>query len=92
MGDEIFREGGLHNIKRTGPDQYSMNVSLPTDSDGMLARECPSDTCSPAYFKVKLGTGITGGQTEAFCPYCAHKDEPGDFHTKAQSSMPSKLL
>jgi len=81
---DLFRPGGPYNIKRTGPDKYSMNISLPKDADGMVARECPSQVCSPAYFKVKPGTGITQGQTEAFCPYCSHKDEPTNFTTKRQ--------
>ncbi|MGA2622539.1 MAG: hypothetical protein ABSF91_01675 [Bacteroidota bacterium] len=81
---DLFRPGGPHNIKRTGPDKYTMSISLPKDPDGMIARECPSDACSPAYFKVKKGTGITGGQTQAFCPYCYHKDEPKNFTTKGQ--------
>ncbi len=61
---DLFMPGGPHNIKRTGPDQYSMSISLPKDTDGMHARECPSEVCSPAYFKVKPGTGITQGQSE----------------------------
>lgn len=61
-----------------------MSINLPRDADGMLARECPSQVCSPAYFKVKPGTGITQGHTEAFCPYCSHKDDPNNFTTKAQ--------
>jgi len=92
MGDELFREGGEHDIRRTGSDKYSMRINLPPDSEGMLARECPSDRCSPAYFKVKLGTGITGGQTEAFCPYCAYRGEPGDFHTEAQVEYAKQIV
>ena len=81
---ELFKPGGPHNIKRIGPNQYSMSIAVPKDADGMIARECPSALCSPAYFKVKPGTGVTGGQTEAFCPYCHHRDEPNNFTTKAQ--------
>jgi len=60
-----------------------MNVPLPEDADGRLARACPNDDCSPGYFKVKPGTGLTG-QTEAFCPYCRQSAEPKDFATKEQ--------
>lgn len=60
-----------------------MNVPLPEDADGRLARACPNDDCSPGYFKVKPGTGLTG-QTEAFCPYCRQSAEPNDFATKEQ--------
>ena len=89
---DLFKPGGPHKIQRTGPDQYSMSIALPTDAQGMLARECPSLTCSPAYFKVKPGTGITKGQEQAFCPYCAHKAEPNDFTTKAQLKYAEELV
>lgn len=84
MGNSLFKEGGYHNIKRTGQDEYTMNVQIPTDADGFLGRECPDSTCSPGYFKVKPGTGITEGQEEAYCPYCRRVDEPNSFITKAQ--------
>jgi hypothetical protein len=84
VGKSFFREGGPHKIRRTGPDEFSMSISVPTDEGGFLGRECPSESCSPGYFKVKLGTGITGGQTEAFCPYCRHRDEPSGFTTESQ--------
>ena len=40
--------------------------------------------CSPGYFKVRPGTGITSGQQFAYCPYCRHKDAPDKFTTKRQ--------
>lgn len=58
MGNQIFREGGPHRIKRVGHDEYSMTVTIPRDEDGRVARECPNDECSPGYFKVKLGTRL----------------------------------
>jgi len=88
---ELIRPGGPHNIKRNGPDQYSMTISIPKDADGMIARECPSKVCSPAYFKVKPGTGIVQGQNEAFCPYCFLKDEPNNFTTKRQIEYAKEL-
>jgi len=84
MGKSLFEEGGHHSIKRTGQDEYTMSIQIPTDADGFLGRECPNSTCSPGYFKVKPGTGITEGQEEAYCPYCRRVGEPGSFTTKAQ--------
>jgi hypothetical protein len=84
MSESIFEEGGPHKIKRIDTDKYQMNVSLPLDSDGRLARECPSENCSPGYFKVKPGTGITSEQKSAFCPYCRFSSEPKNFATKEQ--------
>ena len=49
-----------------------------------MGRECPHRDCSPAYFKVKPGTGITSGQDRAFCPYCGTAAAPSDFLTQAQ--------
>jgi uncharacterized Zn finger protein (UPF0148 family) len=84
MREGVFREGGQHKIVRTGSNEYTMSIQIPTDADGLIGRECPDSSCSPGYFKVKLGTGITEGQLEAFCPYCRHAGEPSAFMTKAQ--------
>ena len=90
---ELFRRGGPHNIRKTGHDQYTMNISLPADAEGVIGRECPSEDCSPAYFRVKLGTGITGdGYDKAFCPYCRIEAEPNDFTTKAQVDYGKRIV
>ena len=91
MGDSIFREGGPHRITRTGTDQYSMSFALPTDSDGRTARECPQGGCEPGYFKVKPGTGITGGQEHAYCPYCHYEAPPNSFLTREQVRYAKEL-
>jgi hypothetical protein len=84
MRNTLFRECGPHRIRQTGVDSYEMRVSIPTDEEGRTARECPDGTCSPGYFKVKGGTGITEGQEIAFCPYCRHEGDPNDYYTKEQ--------
>lgn len=84
MSNKIFKEGGPHNIKKVGPDHYKMSISMPPDKEGRVAKRCPNDFCSPGYFKVKPGTGITENQTEAFCPYCRYSDELGSFISKEQ--------
>lgn len=81
---ELFKRGGPHRVKKTGSDRYSFSIDIPQDSDGRTARECPLAACSPGYFKVKGGTGITGAQEYAYCPYCRHQAEPGDFATQEQ--------
>jgi len=80
---ELFREGGPFDIQKTGKDQYSLTVPIPKDSDGRIDRECPCEGCSPGYFKVKPGTGLSG-MKEAFCPYCKHTAPPNEYHTKDQ--------
>lgn len=88
----IFREGGPHKIKRIGSDQYQMSISLSPDADGRLARRCPSEECSPGYFKIKLGTGLPAGQEISFCPYCRHAAGANDFATKEQMRYAEDLL
>jgi hypothetical protein len=88
---ELFRPGGPHRIRRTGPDQYQMSVSLPKDGDGRTARECLNRDCSSGFFKVKLGTGLTN-QNEDFCPYCRRAADPSDFTTKSQVEYAKKVM
>ncbi len=85
MGDRVFREGGPHNIRRAGPDQFSMDIKIPADGAGMTGRACPDSACSPGRFKVKCGTGITIEHAEAFCPYCRRSADPNDFMTPEQA-------
>jgi hypothetical protein len=84
VSKELLSEGGPHKIKKTGHDEYTFRISIPENSDGRLARECPSAECSPGYFKVKIGTGITEGQEVAYCPYCRTEAKPSEFTTKEQ--------
>lgn len=84
MDQDLFQEGGPYNVKKIGHAQYSLSIPVPTDQFGLSGRECPSEKCSPGYFKVKSGTGITGGQTQAFCPYCRTFAPPENFMTQAQ--------
>jgi hypothetical protein len=60
-------------------DELSISVSLPTDSRGLIGRECPS--CGQ-YFKLKPGTGLP--VDDCRCPYCDHSDEAGSFATREQ--------
>jgi hypothetical protein len=88
----LFTEGGENNLRRTGPNEYKMKIKIPTDSQGMIGRKCPDSRCSPAYFKVKPGTGITEGQTQAYCPYCRKAGEPGAFVTKTQTEYAKDIV
>lgn len=84
MSNKVFKEGGPHNIKKVGPHQYELSINIPIDEDGRVARECPNNSCSPGYFKVKPGTGITENLEEAYCPYCRFADEPSSFVSEEQ--------
>lgn len=85
MSKSLFKPGGPHRIRKTGPDTYSMYIEIPNDTDGYRARECLNASCSPGYFKIKGGTGITENHTKAYCPYCGKSGDPDEFSTKEQS-------
>jgi hypothetical protein len=60
----------------------TFRISIPTDANGFVGRQCTKNDCKQ-YFKVKPGTGVST-PTRAFCPYCGHVDDPGDFWTEEQ--------
>lgn len=92
MSKRLFREGGPLRIRHTGSDRYQLNIPLAKDAEGRLARECTQSGCSPGYFKVKLGTGITGEQTLAYCPYCRASDSPEKFTTQGQVDYAKSMV
>lgn len=87
----ILKEGGPFGVRRTGRDMYELSVTIPTDADGRRARECPSPSCSPGYFKVRPGTGIQE-QESAYCPYCRHQEAPSGFTTREQLRYAKDLV
>ena len=91
MSNSILDDGGDFQTRKVGPDQYEMHIPIPTN-DGLVGRECPNAECSPGYFKVKLGTGLTEGQVLAYCPYCRQEGEPNDFTTQAQIDYALSVL
>jgi len=92
MSFDLFQEGGPLKTKKTGQNEYSMAVSLPKDEEGRTARACPSQHCSPGYFKVTPGTGITADHKITYCPYCRKAAEASDFHTKEQIRYAKDLI
>ena len=69
-----------NHLRRLGS---SVKVSVPTDSEGYLGRECPQSDCE-GYFKIKPGTGLTGPGLTCTCPYCGHTGSPDQFWTRDQ--------
>lgn len=90
--NKLFRQGGPYQTRRIGPDQYEMSIPIPADEDGFIGRECTLENCSPRYFKVKPGTGITENHTIAYCPYCGTSAEPAAFATDAQTAYALGLV
>lgn len=91
VGNDLLREGGPYRVRKVGGDQYSLSIPIPTDTAGLTARECPDDACSPGYFKVRIGTGLTA-QEIAYCPYCRRAAEPSDFMTEAQAEYTQQIV
>ena len=87
----LFTEGGPHRVRRTGPEQFELSVTVPRDESGMVGRECTTHECAPGYFKIKPGTGIAGEQRIAYCPYCRAAGDPTDFHTRAQTEYAQQV-
>jgi hypothetical protein len=92
MGDSLFHEGGPFNLQRTGSAEFSMRIPIPTDENGMVARECTAEECSPGYFKIRGGTGLAGPQTSAYCPYCRRVGAPDEFHSRSQERYAGGVL
>src|SRR3990172_4429523 len=67
-----------------------INVSLPTDENGYLGRECPNEDCE-GYFKIVPGTGLSN-VTICHCPYCGHTANQSMFHTPDQIKYAKSLV
>jgi len=92
MTKELFQTGGPFKIQKTGVTKHIFEIPLQSDQSGRIARECKNPECSPAYFKVKNGTGITEKQEIVFCPYCRREAEPGDFFTQEQIRFGKEIV
>jgi hypothetical protein len=70
-----------------------MSLPMPSDEQGMTARECPTSECAPGYFKVRMGTGVTEpGYDACYCPYCGHQGDQGDFLTREQRDYAESVV
>lgn len=61
----------------------TISVSIPADERGFTGRECPKPDCE-GYFKIELGTGLSGDDLPCHCPYCGHVAGHDHFWTKEQ--------
>lgn len=75
---------------RTGSDEQGnsqFSVPLESDEDGLLGRECPSESCTPRYFKVHVAEDDEDDSISyetITCPYCGTRESFQEFHTQAQ--------
>lgn len=78
----------FRNLKRL---EDGLRVSIPTDEDGMVGRECPNEDCL-GYFKIKLGTGLTDENLPCHCPYCGETEDQNHFWTKDQIEYARSIM
>jgi len=71
----------FRNLKRL---EDGIKISIPTDENGMIGRECPNLDCL-GYFKIKPGTGLKGKNLPCHCPYCGHTTGHNHFWTHDQA-------
>lgn len=64
-----------------------MKISIPTDENGLVGRQCP--TCQE-YFSVKFGTGLP--TSDHICPYCGYTASSNEFFTQEQNDYIVSLL
>ncbi|MHB1871976.1 MAG: hypothetical protein ACYCT1_14145 [Steroidobacteraceae bacterium] len=77
MFDELMRE--LRRLESTG-----IPVSIPTDAEGYLDRECPSAECL-SQFKVHVDDWrVRVRDEEVFCPFCRHTANAQKWFTTDQ--------
>ncbi|HNU72866.1 MAG TPA: hypothetical protein PKL48_14280 [Thermodesulfobacteriota bacterium] len=70
-----------------------MKVSIPTDEDGYLDRECPNEVCK-ATFKIMVSDWEDKFRDEEiFCPICGYTASSDEWYTAAQvEHMQSALM
>jgi hypothetical protein len=69
----------MSNLRNLG---NHFSVSIPSDDDGYIGRECPVEDCL-GYFKITFGTGIKG-PAPCHCAYCGHAGDSNTFFTQEQ--------
>lgn len=71
--------------------EKGISVSMLTDEDGLVGRECPNPECL-GYFKIRFGTGLTEPGLPCHCPYCGHVAGHDQFWTQDQLGYAQSVL
>jgi hypothetical protein len=72
---------GVEYIGETG-DEVHLRVSMPTDEDGHLGRQCPS--CSQIWRMHAGDYQALPDDLRLWCVYCGYEDDHSEFITKQQ--------
>lgn len=79
----------LRAVKRL--EEVRLDVSVPTDEEGYLDRECPNSDCE-FVFKVYLDDWEREDNGDsAFCPRCRHEADGNHWWTKAQAEYLNQI-
>lgn len=78
----------FRNLKRL---ENGIRISIPTDQDGLVGRECPNPDCL-GYFKIKPGTGLAGEDLPCHCPYCGETEGQDHFWTQDQIEYARSIM
>jgi hypothetical protein len=70
----------VRHLNRLG---NQIRISIPQDEQGFVGRECPQPDCL-GYFKIQVGTGLTGEGLPCHCPYCGFTAGQNQFFTQEQ--------
>jgi hypothetical protein len=70
--------------------EKGIKISLPTDENGLVGRECPNPPCH-GYFKVRSGTGLKGNNLPCHCPYCGYTAGYDQFLQKSKLNIYNQL-
>lgn len=74
-------------------DDFSIQVSMPLDSDGFLRRECPTCEREFKWFATDaVDEASPVPESGYWCPYCAIQAPPDAWHTKAQVEYMHSVL
>lgn len=86
MFDELIRE-----LERLSTNSQ-ISVPLPSDEEGYLDRECPSQECQFDFKIFEEDWRDKVRDEGVFCPFCGHTAQSDQWHTQDRSRLPGRLL
>jgi hypothetical protein len=74
----------IQELRRLEQGQ-KISISIASDEDGYLDRECPSAECQSQFKVHEDDWRDKVRDEEVFCPFCGHTAESGEWCTEGQS-------
>ena len=85
MFDELIKE-----VSRLS-GRHEVSVSIPSDENGYLDRECPSSECEFEFKIYEDDWRDKVSDAEVFCPFCGHTADSGSWCTQSQLEYAKKV-